>query len=259
MGDEIENTKKIGKGIIYNLTLKKFIYYSHCKYNLIDWWRCNLLKSIVEIFVYLTWILGMFFLILLLLLLQSCNKCPIIFPYADQTSYEINKELQTTPNGIKVDASGIPIDLKIIDKIFDETEKCLRENFPKQKFDDEYRFKVGCALRGFELPIKRDCIKVKIADDCTLNHDGTQELLNSFAPETACDGKYIDAGPSEEWPCKWRAGIQDYNVIVTCPSLYLIKDPLVRLVTGCVRIWDDPKMANCAKPSTKSLSGFVIK
>ncbi len=52
-------------------------------------------------------------------------------------------------------------------------------------------------------------------------------------------------------------------MIVVTPSAYLLKDPLIRLVTGCNNPWavaaSGATLAKCAEPSVPALSGLVTK
>lgn len=196
--------------------------------------------------------------LLMSLVVMACEECPIKYPYVDQTDYIVEAD-EMTESGISVDRSGIDVSLAEIDRLVDEVEECLKKNFPGGKMDFENMAQGGCWNKGFDLPISRECLTVKIAPDCTLNHDGTQELMGAVAPDSACDGKAKEGedGPNEQWPCKWRAGIQDYHTITTCPSLYLLKDPLIRIATGCNGVWSHPLLAECAAPTTEALSGMV--
>lgn len=187
----------------------------------------------------------------------ACEECPVLYWYEDQTGYNVNAE-ELTKSGISVDRSGVDVSLAEIDRLVDEVEECLAKKWPGGKMSDEERWGARCHNRGFNLPISRECLTVKIAPDCTLNHDGTQELMPWLAPGS-CEGKYDtdEEGPSEEWPCKWRAGIQDNHTIATGTSLYLLKDVLIRIATGCVGVREYPPLAECARPSTDPLSGLV--
>lgn len=188
----------------------------------------------------------------------ACEEdCPVNYYYADQTDYNVDAYL-TTPDGLDLDASGLPIDPILVDRLTRETEDCLIENFGNPPvIPPEVVEAAACRHNSFDLPIERECLTVKIPDDCFLSHDNKQELLPAEAPDYICEAKGLS--PDEGHSCHWRAGIQDNWTIVSCPSLYLYKDPLIRIATGCNDLWKHPLLARCAAPSTSSLSGLVIE
>lgn len=191
------------------------------------------------------------FTILFLFSFGCNNDCPDTYHFKDQTSYEVNPEF-TTKNGIAVDPTGQNISPDLIDGLTDEVENCLIEAFgfppviPEEVMRDSM-----CVGETFDLPIHRECLTVKIPDDWLLSCDGSQQLLPNIAPRELCEAKGLT--PTPECPCRWRAGIQDNQTIVVTPSLYLYKDPLIRIVTGCNNPWGHPILSHCAKPSTPPL------
>ena len=107
------------------------------------------------------------------------------------------------------------------------------------------------------LGLPRRPLVVKVPADWFLNCDGTQQVLPGAAGE--CDpakpGQCTAAACAG--PAHWRAYLQRDAAIVTTPSLYLLKDPLVRLLSGRQDIYADPKLAGCAMPtSTGPLDGW---
>lgn len=195
-------------------------------------------------------------LIVAVIVVANCDdECPVIHRFADQTNYNITPDI-TTPDGMDLDTSGLPIDPDLIDRVTREVEDCLIKNFGDPPvIPPEVRQATFCPYNTFDLPIDRECLTVKIPNDCFLSNDGTQELLPAVAPDYVCEDKGIILEEGQK--CHWRAGIQDYWTIVSCPSLYLYKDPLVRLTTGCVNPWAHPLLSECARPSTEALSGLV--
>ena len=164
--------------------------------------------------------------------------------FLSQCGYAVNTT-DITPEGISVDTTNQQTSLDLIDSLFLETEECLMKNF-NGIIPEEVRIAADCPLLNFPLPIIRSCISVKIPDDWMWNTDNTQQLLNLSAPEELCKVK----GLSGEG-CKWRAAIQNDTTIVITPDFYLLKDPLIRIVTGCNNPWAHPLLAECATNGTK--------
>lgn len=171
----------------------------------------------------------------LLAMVAGCSSRPTFFPVPSGiltvTAYVVTPTL-TTPEGVRVDPSGQelpPAYLAKVDRITDEAFACL-----------------GLAHKP---------ITLKVASDWFLNCDKTQQVLPPVAG--ACD-------PNKDGDCQkpcagahWRAFVQRDGAIVSTPSLYLYKDPLVRLLTGVQSIWTDPKLEPCATPtSTGPLDGI---
>lgn len=182
--------------------------------------------------------------------LSACSdsKPCINYNYQSQFNYQINATL-ITPKGIQVDPTGQTISLKLIDQKFDEVEKCLTDTFGNPAhIPSDLALKAQCENSTFDLPIHRSCITVKIPNDWLWNCDGTEQLLPALAPQSLCNAKGLSKDPN--CPCRWRAGIQDDFVIVATPDLYLIKDPLIRIATGCNNPWID-ELAKCAAPDAK--------
>jgi len=183
--------------------------------------------------------------IIFISLLAGCQSVPCqSYNFANQFNYKINAK-QITPEGIQVDTSGQHIDLNKIDKIFDDTERCLKEQFGKPPvISSELAQSAQCLNKTFDLPIHRRCITIKIPSDWVMGCNG-QELLPALAPENLCEAKGLKSDTN--CPCRWRAGIEHNFTIVVTPDLYLLKDPLIRMVTSCNNPWVG-KLAICAKP-----------
>jgi hypothetical protein len=156
-------------------------------------------------------------------------------------SYSVEPN-QTTPSGVLIDASGQYIDLNEIDRKISETENCLARNFPN---GDLSGVEGWCSVLKFEPFIDRHCITVKIPSNWSWSCDGKEQLLADDAPQEGCGAKGFKEDP--DCPCKWRAGIQDGGIIITTPNLRLFKDPLVKMITSCEYIYEDPKLAECVK------------
>jgi hypothetical protein len=186
---------------------------------------------------------------------------------------------QTTPKGIKVDSTNQNVNLALIDKQVDEVEACLGRVFgnppiiPESLIGDftlPLTFDIfslpkrspttknygKCIHNTFELPIPRQCIFVKIPDDWDFSclRDNSQEVLNVPAENWVCEMKGLT--PTKGCPCKYRVAIAQNNVIVVTPSMYMLKDALIRIITGCTNPWVSP-LSQCASPSVPELSGLT--
>lgn len=184
--------------------------------------------------------------------------CKTLFPQLTQTTYVVNAT-SFTPSGIRYDPSGLPINPELIDRLTDEVENCLMKAYPTGDITAMYQQPDGLACgmttpKHFTLPVNRGCLTVKIAADWHLSTaefaGSKQQLLHDVASNTG------DCGKGENGPgaCFWRAGVQDKVTIVTTPSMFVYKDPLVRIITGCAYPWSSPTMAACMTPTTTALS-----
>ena len=191
-------------------------------------------------------------LVLCLAALASCgssDECSS-FLYGSQFDYNIQPEF-TTPGGIKVDPTGQDISAELVDRLVNEVEQCLAEQFPGGKIPAEVRIAAQCQAESFDLPVHR-CFTVKIPDDWELAcaNSAEQVLPRSHTiyvpPDELCLAKGII--PTPECPCRWRAGLQDDDIIVTTPNFRVFKDPLIRMITGCNNPWVEP-LATCAHSS----------
>ncbi len=178
--------------------------------------------------------------------------------YADQTAYGI-EPMAMTDKAIAVDDSGQQIPLAVIDRLVDEVEACLIGKFgPEPRLSADFMRSNDCDRGTFTLPIRRECLTVKIPDDWVYSTDGKRMLLNALAPDEGCLAKGLK--PDKKHPCRWQAGIQGSNAIVVPPSLYNFKDPLLRIVTRCNNIWFDPGgLTDCARPTVPPLPEWPVK
>jgi hypothetical protein len=179
-------------------------------------------------------------------------------PYADQTHYTVEPML-TTPQGVAVDDSGLGIPLEVIDRLIDEVETCLISKFGQRpRLPADFMGRNQCDRDSIVLPIRRECLTVKVPSDWVYSADGKRMLLDAHAPDEGCLAKGLK--PDKNHPCRWQAGLQDSNVIVAPPSLYNFKDPLVRVVTRCNSVWFDPGgLTDCVKPSLPPLPTWPVK
>lgn len=196
-----------------------------------------------------------------LLLVTGCgvSYCKQLFPQVTQTTYTVGSTV-TTPKGTHLDPSGLPISPALVDRLVDEVEACLTKAYPDgwiNTLEGQAQHDDGPACgksHRFTLPITRSCLTVKVAADWHVSESvfngSKQQLLHDIASESG------DCGKGENGPtaCFWRAGIQSKVVIVTTPSFYLLKDPLVRIVTGCGAPWSSETLSACMQPTTGALS-----
>lgn len=189
----------------------------------------------------------------------GATYCRQLFPQVTQTSYAV-AATHTTPKGTHYDPSSLLINPRLIDRQVDEVEACLSAAYPDRFIESTVggRDVVDGAACGrshrFTLPIDRGCLWVKVAADWHLSESefagSKQQLLHDIASESGDCGKG-ETGPGA---CFWRAGVQDKVTIVTTPSFYVFKDPLVRIVTGCALPWSSPRLTACMTPTTTALS-----
>ncbi|MBI4457987.1 hypothetical protein HY633_03430 [Candidatus Uhrbacteria bacterium] len=179
--------------------------------------------------------------------------CPAYTPWDYGFNYDVRPEF-TTRDGIQVDPSGQKISPELVDRLTEEVEQCLEETFGNPPKIPAHLLEPSvCQTERngdtFPLPIRRDCIAVKVPDNWSWSKkDSHQQVL---ADKTSAQG-CIDKGlcqTAEDCDCRWRAGIQG-RVIVTTPSFYIYKDALIRLITGCGNPWGTPEFARCATPTT---------
>lgn len=177
---------------------------------------------------------------LVLTLCCSCsNECKYHTFYDWGFSYSINPD-QTTPAGIKIDATGQQIDFDQIDVAVKEVEDCLDLNFPNRQTPSN----AWCSSSDFEPFVSPECLTIKVPDDWSWSCNGEEQLLKDDAPQEGCEAKRfrVDA----DCPCKWRGGIQDNTIILT-PNLRMLKDILVEFITGCGYIYADKRLKECVK------------
>jgi hypothetical protein len=198
-----------------------------------------------------------------LLATTSCgvSYCKQLFPQLTQTTYTVAPSL-TTPKGIHYDPSGLAINPALIDRLTDEVEACLTAAFPDGNIlstvgqrDDALDGAACGPSHHFTLPVSRSCLTVKVAADWHLSTDefagSKQQLLHDVALDAGADCGKNETGPGA---CYWRAGVQDKVTIVTTPSFYVFKQPLVEILTGCAFPWSSPTLTACMAPTTAPLS-----
>jgi hypothetical protein len=132
-----------------------------------------------------------------------------------------------------VDAGSFDIDLVKLDQAIDWMESCLA-NVGKEMIVPtvEERYLWSCVYDDFRnLHVNRECLKIKIVPAVTSTCSSWQ-FLDVKADQALCDRKGLVA--NKDCPCRWRMAIQDDQVVVTPPAIYLWD--LGRIVTGCSNI-----------------------
>lgn len=160
-------------------------------------------------------------------------------------------ELHKTSKGIAYDPSGMNISPELIDRLTDEVEECIAKTYPGGAISKDLQVSAQCWGSSF-FPIDRSSFVVKIVSDWEYSCDKTQQVLPVDAPEIGCFAK--GQTPTEQCPCRWRAGIECPNILITTPSLYLYKDVLVRFLGTCADPWNTPVLAKCVEPTTTPLN-----
>jgi hypothetical protein len=147
--------------------------------------------------------------------------------------------------GIQVDSSGQSVDLNKIDNIILKVQECLWKNFENGIPYDV--MKTGdCIVDHIDFPLNLSCATIKVVNDWQWSCDGKWQLLgaSATAPQELCSSKGLSPDPN--CPCRWRAGLQDGNIVVT-PDLRMLADPLIRLATGCNNPWGHTLLSMCAQ------------
>lgn len=182
------------------------------------------------------------------------NRCSQKYVYSPQTKYDINPTWFTT-NNIAVDTSGLNINPNRIDRIVNEVESCLVAAYGNPIVLPPDVVKNGlCEKNTFDVPLHRECLVVKIAGDWKLSQYELGGSLQQLLPYTN-GGTCKDKGlPDPNAVCYYRNAVQDYYTAVTPPACYLLKDAVVRLLTGCHNPWYAGEVFSaCMTPSTGPL------
>lgn len=175
----------------------------------------------------------------------SCEPPPCESKWGYQTGgfdrYKVSSVLNLTPKGIRFDDSNQNFSYDfVLDKLTDEVEGCLHD-LTKEEIAESH-----CITN---VNVNRNAFVVKIPFDWTLSCDGSQEVLSVVTH--GCESKGLI--PTQECPCRYRAGIACPNIIVSTPSFFLYKDALIRFITGCENPWAYQPLAACATPTVPPL------
>lgn len=177
------------------------------------------------------------------LFVVGCEECPII---SNASGFSVRNEV-VTPRGVSVDLSGQEVSLNTIDNIVDDLENCLFHEVPAMSAWD--RKQAGCdrtTFYSFTGKIDRSSFTIKIDENWRLSADGTRMLTSAEADQRSCEQKGLD--PTKDCPCRWQAAVQDCDIVVVPPSLYNLKDPVLRIVLGCDYPWANSILSKCLNP-----------
>lgn len=183
----------------------------------------------------------------------ECSEIGWGYSLQEFDHYDVNAD-HTTAGGTTYDPSGQSISPELIDRLTNEVESCLATTFNGSPLSDTIVKTSGCKDNSFQLPIDKHSFVVKIPNDWIPNCDKTEQVLPTpvLVGGAGCVAKGKD--PTEQCPCRWRAGIKCPNVLITTPNFYIYKDILIRFVTECQNPWSSPELAKCATPTTTPLS-----
>ena len=171
---------------------------------------------------------------IIILTIGISNYCngPKCYPgsFKNITHYSVKTAL-TTPGGIPIDVRGVTEDINYtkLDSIILETKQCLEDlGYPE---------------------ISLSCLKIKVAANWYLAHDGITQVFPCDIDQSVCDKK-VKSGqlPDLNKKCACRATIQNNDIIIIPPNLGLLRSELVRLFTGINYIWT-PELRKCVQHS----------
>lgn len=157
----------------------------------------------------------------------------------------------TTPKNIAVDVGGQPINPRRIDRIVDEVETCIAQLAPGGVLPPEVVLAAACRESRVTLPFPRSCMAIKVINNWFLSDyefAGSKQQLIPGWVSMDCTEKGLPNGP-----CYRRSGIINNDTIVTTPSMYLLKDSLVKLYVNCPLPWSSPALTACMTPTTGAL------
>lgn len=178
----------------------------------------------------------------LLLFVIGCSEESLTRPgcvprahFENQTHYNI--EARVLQNGLAVDATDASI--PAIEEIVFQVEQCLapyvRTGIPEGS--------AGWCPSAY-LGLERRCLTIAVRPSI-LSCDGHSQLLPDLADPRSCLAKGVT--PTADCLCHWREGIQDEQTAVCTPDLSVLKDPIVRIATGCAYPWNVPALTECMR------------
>lgn len=134
----------------------------------------------------------------------------------------------------------------LVDRLTNEVEACLMTLDPILT-QEEQRIG-GCQAPVLEQKICRECLVAAIAPDWFYTpYSGGQQVLPIVG------GRCIKADCDGQQKGYLRVFVQDDYVVVVPPSMYLYKEGLVKITTGCWQPWLLPRLAVCMTPTTGPL------
>lgn len=163
--------------------------------------------------------------------------------FSNVSNYSVSPN-SSTQSGIQVDVRDVDyskVDLSVLDARIKAIEECLSSVAQENPtITSEQQKAWQCIRSNFSPePFKRDCLVVKIVDP-VYSKCSDQQFISAPAPKALCEAKGLT--PTAECPCLWRSAIQNNNVLITPPALYLFD--LGRIWSSCNNIWYSP-FAKC--------------
>ena len=156
-----------------------------------------------------------------------------------------------TPKNIAVDFGGQPINPARVDRIVDEVEACAAKLAPGGILPPEVVLQGACREARVTLPFPRSCMAIKVITNSFVSETQFAGSKHQMIPgwvSMDCTEKGMPSGP-----CYRRSGIINSDTIVTTPSMYLLKDSLVKLYMHCETPWSSPALTKCMTPTTLPL------
>lgn len=179
-------------------------------------------------------------LIAILIVTSACgNNCEYYPQYDWGFNYDFDPYL-ISPEGILVDPSGQTVDLVKIDRLTREAIDCIDAVFYTLTRAEK---KAALCPNTEYRKLSQSCVNLKIPNDWVWSCDRKEQLLKDVAPQEGCTAKGFDVDLG--CPCRWRAGVQKNNIIISTPNLKLYKDPLVKIQTGCQNPWNSKTLTKC--------------
>lgn len=154
--------------------------------------------------------------------------------YRDITNLPVSPD-KKTPSGIRVDTGGHDVNLAELDRRIANIEKCILDTAKEYGFATRTEMADWqCLSNDFTMieELRRECLIIKIVAP-VLSKCSNWQFIGIKAPDELCLAKGVT--PTPECPCMWRSAIQNENVIVTPPALYLWD--IGRIMTSCNNVW----------------------
>lgn len=166
---------------------------------------------------------------------DSSGRCYQNF-YQNITNYEVSPDV-VTPSGIKVDAGGYAVDLVALDARIAKIEACIQAAAAESLALSAEEKKSWQCLREVDSDQKlsRECLVIKVVTP-TFSKCSDWQFIGVMAPDEGCLAKGLT--PTSECPCMWRTAVQDDNIVITPPAMYLWE--VGRIMTSCNDVWHSP-------------------
>jgi hypothetical protein len=147
-----------------------------------------------------------------------------------------------TLKGIGIDSGGYSVDTTKLDGRVDKIVACIQEvgkTIGMASIENATTWQ--CLRRDFSKmeDIKRSCLVIKIVPP-VYSKCSDWQFTGAKAPDAGCISKGLT--PTAECPCMWRSAVQNDNILVTPPAMYIWD--IGRIFTGCNNIWFSP-FAKC--------------